>query len=368
MVSRPLSRRPGGRSLGDHREPGRRLLLYVELVVGLVLLIGGAELAVTGSIRLARHMGVSSLLVGLTVVALGTSLPELFVSALAAERGEPHIALGNVIGSNIFNLSVILAIGAILRPVHIELRLLRLEIPFVLLISLLFMSMAVDGRVGQVDGLILLGLFAAYLVYVARIARQEASALRKRATEAAPPSAREADPRAGEAAPQATGAEGATRAGPSPWRWVGAIVVGLALLLLGARWLVDSVIELTRLFGVSERVISLTIVAGGTSLPELAASVVATLRREEDLAVGNLLGSNIFNTLGILGVSATLEPLGPTAPFLRLDAAVLILTALLIAPLARSGWRLTRWEGVLLLGVYVVYLALVLAGVGSGIG
>ncbi|MCG8466823.1 MAG: calcium/sodium antiporter [Gemmatimonadetes bacterium] len=315
--------------------------LFVELLAGFALLIAGAEASVRGSIRLARRLGVSSLLVGLTVVALGTSLPELFVSAIAAYGGEPGVALGNVVGSNVFNLSVILGIGALMRPIKIEMDLLRLEIPFVLVTTLLFISMAWDGLIGRTDGPVLLVLFAGYIGYLHRAARL---ARRERQSE-----------------PATEDPAGATESSSITVSVV-LVVVGLTLLGLGGRWLVESATELGVVLGISERVVGLTIVALATSLPELAASLVAARRNEADLAVGNLLGSNIFNTLGILGVSAVIHPLGPTGPFLRADAIVLVLTSVLLLPMARSGWRLNRIEGAILLSVYGVYMTLVLAG------
>ena len=304
---------------------------------------------VRGAVRLARGLGISSLVVGLTVVALGTSFPELFVSSIASWRGEPAVALGNVIGSNIFNIAVILALGAMIRPVHIELRLLQLEIPFVLFITVLFPLLATDGEIARSDAGILLGLFATYLFYVRYTAREGV----------APPW-------------PAVGAEtharpdGADRPDPRE-SGAGIVVVGTLLVLgglaamgLGGRWLVESATGLARAWGVSDRVIGLTLLAGGTSLPELASTLVAFARRESDLAVGSLLGSNVFNTLAILGTAAMIRPLGPTAEFLRLDMLVLLLTMVLLIPLARSRARIGRWEGLGLFAIYIGYLTVVI--------
>jgi len=318
-----------------------------------VLLLLGAEGLVRGSIRLARGLGVSSLIVGLTVVALGTSAPELFVSVIASARGEPGVAMGNVVGSNIFNIAVILAFGALVRPVRIELRLLRLEIPFVLLVTLLTTALALDGSIGRVDGALLLTGFAAYMLTLRRTVRLETA--RGAPAASAPP-------------PEGTVARAGAHAGRSKGVWPPVLMaaIGLVVLLLGALWLVDSATRIALDLGVSERVIGLTLVSGGTSLPELAATLVATYRRESDLAVGNLLGSNLFNILGILGAAALARPLAPTAPFLRLDLPAAIVVALVLLPLARSGWRLARWEGGLLFGLYAAYLWLLFEGVGAG--
>ncbi len=305
-----------------------------------MLLLLGAEGLVRGSIRLAARLGVSSLIVGLTVVALGTSFPELFVSVIASARAESDVALGNVVGSNIFNITVILAVTALVRPVQIQLRLLRLEIPFVLLITVLTTALALDGSIGRLDGSFLLIGLVGYLYTLRHTVRRE-------------------------------GAEGGSVARPasedargSVWVPILMASLGLVVLLYGARWLVDSATSIARDLGVSERVIGLTLVSCGTSLPELAATLVATLRRESDLAVGNLLGSNIFNMLGILGASALMRPLAPVGPFLRLDLPAAIVVAMLLLPLARSGWRLSRWEGGLLFVVYGAYLWLLFGGPG----
>lgn len=317
-----------------------------------MLLLLGAEGLVRGSIRLARRLGVGSLIVGLTVVALGTSFPELFVSVIASSRGEPGVAMGNVIGSNIFNIAVILALGALVRPVQIELRLLRLEIPFVLLVTLLTLVLALDGAIGRLDGGFLLTGFAAYMFTLRRTVRLEAARTAD-GTAPAPEDAADGD-----------GPDGPSDEPGSMWMPVLLAALGLVVLLYGAHWLVDSATRIALEMGVSERVIGLTLVSGGTSLPELAATLVATIRRESDLAVGNLLGSNLFNMLGILGAAALTRPLAPSDPFLRLDLPVAILVALLLLPLARSGWRVSRWEGGLLFGLYGAYLWLVFTGVG----
>lgn len=312
------------------------MILLVELIGGLMLLVLGAEAMVHGSIRLSRSLGVSSLVIGLTVMAFGTSVPELFVSLIASLRGEPGVALGNVIGSNVFNIAVTLALGALIYPLRIKLRLLRLEIPFIFLIGLLFAGMAVDGAISRLDGAFLLLVFVGYMLYVRRMAVEDPARLPGTA-DGAPPPARHT-------------------------LWVALLITatGLGVLAFSARWLVDTATELAQLWGVSERVIALTLIAGGTSLPEMAASLAAIARRESDLAVGNLLGSNIFNTLAVLGTAAVASPLAPTTPFLGLDMLVMLLTVLLLVPLARTGRRLSRWEGGALLLIYAGYMGLLI--------
>ncbi|MDH3734197.1 MAG: calcium/sodium antiporter [Gemmatimonadota bacterium] len=319
-------------------------LQLLELVVGFAVLVGGAEMLVRGAITLSRRLGVSSLVVGLTVVALGTSFPELFVSVIASARGEPAVALGNVIGSNIFNIAVILGVGAIIRPVRVELRLLQLEIPFVLFITVLFPLLATDGAINRVDAAILLVLFVSYMLYVRWTARRDSLSVESDVGDAST----EGGPRS-----PATG---------SLWMAVVLVVAGLMTMAFAGRWLVDTATDLARLWGVSERVIGLTLIAGGTSLPELASTLLAFLRRESDLAVGSLLGSNVFNSLAILGTAAMVNPLAPTRDFLRVDMLVMLLTIVLLIPLARSRSRIGRWEGLGLFGIYVGYMLLILLG------
>lgn len=322
-----------------------------------MLLLLGAEGLVRGSIGLARRLGVSSLIVGLTVVALGTSFPELFVSVIASARGEPGVAMGNVVGSNIVNIAVILALGVLIRPVEIELRLLKLEIPFVVLITIATAGLALDGSLGRLDGGILLAGFAAYMFTLRHTVRLEGADIDPEPSIDAPEPAALRDSRGAPAS--------ADPSRDTVWAPVLMAAFGLVVLLYGAHWLVDSATRIAIDLGVSERVIGLTLVSGGTSLPELAATLVATVRRESDLAVGNLLGSNIFNMLGILGAAALTRPLEPTGPFLRVDLPAAILIALLLLPLARSRSRLSRWEGGLLFAFYGTYLWLVFTGVGA---
>lgn len=328
----------------------------------MVLLLLGAEGLVRGSIGLARRLGVSSLIVGLTLVALGTSFPELFVSVIASARAEPGVALGNVIGSNIFNIAVILALGALVRPVEIELRLLKLEIPFVLLITLATTGLALDGSIGRLDGGLLLSAFAAYMFTLRRTVRLEGARV---AAEPPVGGAGGVPEPADDTDASKTAGAGPERTRDTVWAPVLMAAFGLVVLLYGAHWLVDSATRIAVELGVSERVIGLTLVSGGTSLPELAATLVATLRRESDLAIGNLLGSNIFNMLGILGAAALTRPLEPTGPFLRLDLPAAIVIALLLLPLALTRSRLSRWEGGVLFALYGTYLWLVFTGVGT---
>lgn len=312
------------------------VLSLVRLIVGLALLVAGAEMLVRGASRLAAAAGISPLVIGLTVVAFGTSAPEAAVTVQAALAGQADVAVGNIVGSNIFNVLFILGLAALLAPLVVAQQLVRLDVPIMLGVSILVLAMALDGEIGRFDGLLLAGGIVGYTVFAVRASRRESAAV---------------------------AAEYAREYGTAPGtrRWLvdlGTVVLGLGLLVLGARWLVDSAVALARAVGVSELVVGLTIVAAGTSLPEVATSVIASLRGERDIAVGNVVGSNIFNVLGILGVASVLAPAGvPIAPaVLRFDLPVMLAVAAACLPIFFTGHRIDRWEGGLFLAYYAVYV------------
>jgi len=315
----------------------------VFLVLGLGLLVGGAELLVRGAARLASALGVSALVIGLTVVAYGTSAPELAVSAAAALRDRGDLALGNVVGSNIFNVLVILGISSIITPLAVAQQLVRVDVPLMIGASGLAWLLARDGRVGHGDGALLLALALAYTVFAIRISRREKPEIRAEY-------------------------EGSLTAGGHPGRrgWLvdaSMVLAGLAVLVVGSRWLVEAAVTLARAFGLSELVIGLTIVAAGTSLPEAATSIVAARRGERDIAVGNIVGSNLFNLLAVLGLSALVGPMGVSvsAQAQAVDLPVMMVVALACLPVVATGHRIERWEGSLLLLSYGLYLGYLLA-------
>jgi cation:H+ antiporter len=315
--------------------------------LGFVLLIGGAEALVRGASRLALAAGLSPLVVGLTVVAFGTSAPELAVSLQSSLTGQADIAVGNAVGSNIFNILFILGAAAVITPLRVAQRLVRLEVPLMIGVSALLWALTVDGRLGRLDGSVLFAGMVVYTVFAIRQSRRE-SALVKREY----------------------AAEFDTR-GPASYRDLivqGALILGgLAALVLGARWLVRGAVLLARTFGLSELIIGLTIVAAGTSLPEVATSIVASLRGERDIAVGNVVGSNIFNILAVLGLAAIVAPNGVvvSSAALSFDIPVMIAAALACLPVFVTGGAIARWEGALFLAYFVAYtLYLVLNAVG----
>lgn len=313
-------------------------------LLGLGALTLGAELMVRGASRLALTLGISPLVVGLTVVAFGTSAPEMAVSAGAALGGSGDIAVGNVVGSNIANVLLILGLSALIVPLAVNEQIIRQEIPIMIGASLLLVVMAMDGRLSAGEGGALFALVVVYTVFLVIQSRRAGQATQ--------------DEYAGEM-PDAQ----------SKWdaHWavqVALVVGGLGLLVLGADWLVGAAVAVARIFGVSDLVIGLTVVAVGTSMPEIATSLVAAFRGERDIAVGNVVGSNVFNIFAVMGVAAILadDGLAVSAAARNFDLWVMLAVALACLPIALSGREIARWEGVLFVGYYLAYTAfLVLA-------
>lgn len=313
------------------------MLSILWVLLGLVGLYFGGEALVGGSSRLARAFGIPAVVIGLTVVAFGTSAPELAASLTAVLQGAPSVAFGNVVGSNIANIGLILGIAALLMPIRSDASVLRRDLPLVILASLVLILLSLDGRIGRVEGAI---FFASLLTYLWWLFRGE------RAT--------------GDATTESVTTDDVTTTVPAeifkPLPTTGLIVLGLVGLVIGAQLLVTGATTIARSFGVSELIIGLTLVAVGTSLPELATSVVAALRKESDIALGNVIGSNLFNILGILGITSLVRPITPLGDGVIVSLLVMIGIALLLVPLLLTGRRLARWEGGLLLVIYAVYL------------
>lgn len=320
---------PGGR-----REPDSlSLLTLVLFVVGLILLVVGANALVRGAVGLAARLGTPPLIIGLTVVAFGTSSPEVLVSLQAAFAGDPEIALGNVVGSNIFNVLFILGLSAAITPLLVSERLVRRDVPVMIAVSFLVYGLSLDGRLSRGDGaLLLLGI----VLYVASLVR-----------------------RAKAAAPAELGMVTDVEVKPAARWWVDAALVGcgLALQVLGARWLVGGAVTIATSLGVSQLVIGLTVVAAGTSLPEVATSVAASMRGQRDIAVGNVVGSNIFNLLLVLGAASVVGPDGLRIPAGALTFDLPVMTAVAVAclPIFANGYSIGRWEGVVFLVYYIAY-------------
>ncbi len=305
------------------------LINVVELFSGLVLLIIGAELMVRAAVRLAERLHVRPLIIGLTIVALGSSAPQMAVSLQAALTDNPDIAVGSVVGSGIFNILVTLGLSALIIPLRVSRQLVRLDIPLMIGASLLVFILAWNKDLGRFDGVLLLGALALYLGLLLRQSRHSTR----------PHGAR----------PQDT---------QQSWLIsVLMILAGLAMLVFAGRLLLGAAVVVATDLGLSERVIGLTVVAVGTSLPELATSMIAALRGQRDIAVGNVIGANLFNLLGVLGLTALLAPtpLSVSPNALDFDLPVMLGVAALCLPVFYSGYRVTRAEGLLLLGLYLVY-------------
>jgi cation:H+ antiporter len=338
------------------------LLLFF---LGLLVLLAGAELLVRGSAHLARILGIPAVVVGLTVVALGTSAPEIVVTVRSTLTGRPELALGNVVGSNVFNVLFILGLSALLVPLDVSARLVRLDVPVMVGASFLVWFLARGGGMSRGDGLLLLALAGAYtLFFLVRAARG------RDGEKAGQPGGRtgamdEAESRPGEGDAPAGGSADPPGAGASsvPMH-VLLVVAGLAALPFGAEWLIRGAAGTAAVLGIPELVVGLTLLAGGTSLPEVAAFFVAFLRGERDLAVGNVVGSNVYNLLLVLGAGAALSPTGLPVPrgVMVFDFPVMTAVAVACLPIFFTGARIDRWEGALFLGYYLAYLTLLLMG------
>lgn len=307
--------------------------IALMLVAGLVFLFFGAEWLVRGGASLAARLGVTPLLVGLTVVAYGTSTPELIVSTMAAAQGQGGIAIGNAVGSNIFNIGVILGLTALICPMRVKLQLLKLDTPVMLGAALVFLLFFLDARIQLWEALVFLGLIVVYSAMNIRIARRQASAEVQEEFDA-----------------------GVPKPLSSTGKALGFIVAGLAVLVLGSRLFVTGAVDLARRLEVSDAVIGLTIVAAGTSLPELASSLMAAWRKQPDIAIGNVVGSNVYNILAILGVSGVVAPPMNGQGVSLADTLVMIGISAVLLAIAWTGFKLKRWEGGLLLGIYGGYV------------
>jgi cation:H+ antiporter len=313
------------------------LLQIVILAAGVAILVVGADLFVKGASSVAERFGISQFVIGLVVVGFGTSTPELAVNIGAAVNGNTDIAIGNVVGSSIANVGVILGLAALVAPLAVQLRMVRVELPIVIAVSFLLWGLASFGQLVRWEGVILVVGFVAFMLYLVKCSKDEPAVV------------------------QAEFAEENPRANRNLGWTIGLIVVGLIALMGGAHLCVSAAVTLAKMWGMSELVIGLTIVAIGTSLPELASSVMAAYRGNADIAIGNVLGSNIYNVLCVLGITSIITPLPTSAPTLMwLDIPVMIGFALVLVPMMGVGLKITRWNGVFLLGAYALYVGYLL--------
>ena len=301
------------------------ILDILLIVIGVTLVLYGANQLTDGASALARRMNVPEIVIGLTIVAAGTSAPELFVSLVSALKGTPGLAVGNVVGSNTMNAMLIVGCAAMVAPMVISPSTVKKDIPFSVGASLLLLLIALDGFLGRFDGLLLLLGFAIFMAYTLRVSKKTAE------KQDVPATAEKA------------------------WLSTGRLLLGLTLLVIGSNLFVDSASNVALALGISEGVVGLTVVAGGTSLPELATSVVAARKGQSAIAIGNVIGSNVFNILLILGLTATISPL-QIAGITTLDMAVMLVSVALVWLFSFTRYTVERWEGGLLVGGYLAYL------------
>ncbi len=310
------------------------LLLFILGGVGLIV---GAELLVRGASRLATAVGVTPLVIGLTVVSLGTSAPEIAISIDASLRGYADMALGNVVGSNIFNVLLILGLSALIGPLVVAQRLLWWDVPLMIGCAVLLLFLGLDGSLGRLDGAVLCIGLVAYVWWAIHLSRRESQDVHNEYADANVPWQ------------QSPGLSIVTQ--------LALIIGGLALLVIGAEWFVQGAVRIALALGISDLVVSLTIIAAGTSLPEVVVSVLASCRGERDIAVGNVVGSSIFNILAVLGLTAVILPHGVTVPLavLHFDMPVMIAAFVACLPIFMTGHLMSRWEGGLFVGYYAAY-------------
>ena len=316
---------------------------FFYILIGLGLLAGGGEVLLRGAVGLAQRLKLTPAVIGLTVVAIGTSVPELAVSAVASYQGKVDLAVANVVGSNILNITLILGLAALITPLAISGSMVRLEYPVMLAVTVLAIFVFNDGIISRPEALLFLltyTTFTAFLVMIVRkkMTRGELKQIKSEVAEISPGPA----------------------LAPELPKLLGLLAAGVVLLALGAESTVHGAVEIGKSFGLSERIIGLTIVACGTSLPEIVTSVIAGLRGRDDVAIGNVIGSNLFNILGILGLSALVSPLQVSPEIQTHDSYWMLGTSLLLFPLMRSGMKIEKWEGLVLLGAFFAYLFVIL--------
>jgi len=313
------------------------MVVFLLYIIGsLVLLYFGANLLVRGAASLAERLGISALVVGLTVVSFGTGMPELIVSTQAAVDGYGGIAIGNVIGSNLSNIGLVLGLSALVYPLKAQFQLIRIDTPIMILTAIAFLLVFLDHHIGRIEGAVFITVMAIYTTFkVIQSKKEKQKEILIEIEKTVPKRSR---------------------------HWVVDLLLfigGLGLLIIGSRFLVENAVGLARMIGMSEAVIGLTIISVGTSMPELAISIVAAFRKQPDIAIGNVIGSNIFNVLGIIGVSSLIRPV--SSPDIRMvDMLVMIGMSLLLLPFIKTGYTLRRWEGGSLLAIYVSYITYLL--------
>lgn len=309
--------------------PAQTWLQVLLLIIGIIVVLKGADLLTAGAVGMAERIGVPQIIIGLTIVAMGTSMPEFFVSLMSAINGTPDLAVGNIVGSNIFNALLIVGCAAMVAPITIQKSTVKKDIPVAVFASVLLMAMTLDGHISRIDAAILFIVFIAYMWITLRGAKHGG---------AEEPSAQE------KKKPMNVG------------KAVLLIVIGLVCLVLGSDVFVDNATAIAHAMGISDAVIGLTIVAGGTSLPELATSVVAAKKGNSGIAIGNVLGSNVFNILMILGVTGLITPM-TISGITMVDLSMMVISMILLWLFSFTKYRIQRWEGVVLTVIFIGYIS-----------
>lgn len=301
-------------------------LSIAYILIGIIAVLWGADKFTDGAAAIARKMNIPEIVIGLTIVAMGTSAPELFTSVVSALKGSTGLALGNIVGSNIFNSLLIVGAAAAVAPISISQATIIKDIPFALVASLLLTAVCLDGNLTRIDSLLLLIGFALFLAYTLQIARNGKTEDSK------------------------------TEKSQALWKSILFIIIGLGCLIVGSNLFVSGASTVAEQLGVSDAIIGLTIVAGGTSLPELATSIISARKGQSGIAIGNVVGSNVFNILAILGITGFISPMTNLGGITIIDLTMLILSIILVWAMSFTKYKIERWEGFTLLGVFSIYL------------
>ena len=333
----------------------------VLLVLGVIIVLKGADWLTDGAVNIATRFGVSQMVIGLTIVAMGTSMPEFCVSMVSALKGTPDLAVGNVVGSNILNTLLIVGCSALVAPIMVKRSSVKRDIPFAVVASLLMLLFCLDGAIGRVDAAVLFAGFCLFMFVTLKYAKTTegpaaAVATSGAATTTGISEASTSQPSSSEASSSETSAQEASQAsGTSMLKAVVMLVVGLLCLIAGSNMFVDNASFVASSLGVSDAVIGLTIVAGGTSMPELATSMVSAKKGNSDIAIGNVIGSNVFNILMIIGITGLVKPMH-IAGITTLDLIMMLASMLLMWFFCRTTYKVKRWEGAVLTIIYLAYL------------
>lgn len=311
-------------------------MMYVLLILGLVTLIVGGEFLVRGAVGIAKKAQISTLVIGMTVISFGTSAPELFVSIGAALDGNPDIAIGNVVGSNVANLALVLGLTVLILPIIVDRNSKVIDWPMMMLATILFAVFCMDGEVQRYEGFILFGILIAFTFLLIRGSRKKNKLLA---------AAIEPD-------------EEISKVKDSIWKAILFTFIGLIALYFGSEWLVSGAVDIATSFGMEQRVIAVTVVAFGTSVPELVTSLVAAFKKETDISVGNLIGSNIFNIMAVIGITSIVQPISVSEKVIQFDMWWVIAIAAALLPMMLIGKRIGRFKGALLFTSYVVYMTI----------